>query len=291
MRKTLGRDTKMAAAPESSAGEKAEQRSDAQEAPPDSLEARMQTAERFTEALKQDQFTLFGQPIASLAQAKTGRRQLEIFVRFREEEEHLVPPGTFFPILEANHLTPLLDRWEVQKVLRWSAEKRQAKPDWQIPSFNINLADETFHDTGFPRHVLDSLFESRMPPDRLWFEITTRQLFDLGDPARKMIAALKGLGCAVAVSDFAGTEADARDYRAAGVQLVKLAASFVRDIHKSQKAMAGLLGVNTACHKAGLQTIAQFVETTETLTALRKAGVDYAQGFRIAVPVPLALLN
>jgi EAL domain-containing protein (putative c-di-GMP-specific phosphodiesterase class I) len=281
----------MAAAAGGTAEQPASQQSDAQEAPADSLEARMQTAERFAEALKQDQFTLFGQPIASLAAGKTGRRQLEIFVRFREEEEHLLPPGTFLPILEANHLTPLLDRWEVQKVLHWSTEKRKAKPDWQIPSFNINLADDTILDADFPRHVLDSLFESRVPPDRLWFEVTARQLFDLGDAAKKMIAALKGLGCAVAVSDFAGTESDARDYRATGVQLVKLARSVIRDIDKSQKAMASLLGVNGACHRAGLQTIAQFVETTETLMALRKAGVDYAQGFRIAVPVPLALLN
>jgi EAL domain-containing protein (putative c-di-GMP-specific phosphodiesterase class I) len=281
----------MAAAAGGTAEQPASQQSDAQEAPADSLEARMQTAERFAEALKQDQFTLFGQPIASLAAGKTGRRQLEIFVRFREEEEHLLPPGTFLPILEANHLTPLLDRWEVQKVLHWSTEKRKAKPDWQIPSFNINLADDTILDADFPRHVLDSLFESRVPPDRLWFEVTARQLFDLGDAAKKMITALKGLGCAVAVSDFAGTESDARDYRATGVQLVKLARSVIRDIDKSQKAMASLLGVNGACHRAGLQTIAQFVETTETLMALRKAGVDYAQGFRIAVPVPLALLN
>ena len=281
----------MAAAAGGTAEQPAGPQSDAQEAPADSLEARMQTAERFAEALKQDQFTLFGQPIASLTAGKTGRRQLEIFVRFREEEERLLPPGTFLPILEANHLTPLLDRWEVQKVLRWSTEKRKAKPDWQIPSFNINLADDTILDEDFPRHVLDSLFESRVPPDRLWFEVTARQLFDLGDAAKKMITALKGLGCAVAVSDFAGTETDARDHRNAGVQLVKLAGSVIRDIEKSQKAMAGLLGINGACHKAGLQTIAQFVETTETLMALRKAGVDYAQGFRIAVPVPLALLN
>jgi EAL domain-containing protein (putative c-di-GMP-specific phosphodiesterase class I) len=49
--------------------------------------------------------------------------------------------------------------------------------------------------------------------------------------------------------------------------------------------------VNDACRKAGLQTIAQFVEARETLPMLRKAGVDFAQGFCIAVPVPLSVLN
>jgi Amt family ammonium transporter len=260
-------------------------------APADSMEARMQTAERFAEALRQEQFSLFCQPIAPLAPGKSDRKHLEIFVRFLEEEEHLLPPGTFLPILEANHLTPALDRWEVQKVLRWSAEKRDTKVGWQIPIFNINIADDTINDGDFARHVLDALYESRIPPDRLWFEITVKQLSTFRDPTRQMIAALKALGCAVAVSDFSGTEADVRDYRDAGVQLVKLAGSVVRDIHKNPRALSNLLGMNDACHKFGLQTIAQFVETSETLATLRKAGVDYAQGFRIAVPMPLALLN
>jgi EAL domain-containing protein (putative c-di-GMP-specific phosphodiesterase class I) len=123
-------------------------------------------------------------------------------VRFREEEEHLLPPGTFFPILEAHHLTAELDRWVVRKVLRWAAEKHDAKSNWQIPCFNINLADDTINDREFARHVLDALYESRIPPDRLWFEITVKQLARFREAARQTISGLKALGCAMAVSDF-----------------------------------------------------------------------------------------
>jgi EAL domain-containing protein (putative c-di-GMP-specific phosphodiesterase class I) len=257
----------------------------------DSLEARMQTAERFTEALEQDQFTLFAQPIAPLAPEHKGRRHLEIFVRFREEEEHLLPPGTFFPILEANHLTPQLDRWEVGKVLQWTAEKKLKKIDWKVPTFAINLADDTLEDEDFAIHVFDSLTQSHVPPDRLWFEVTVEQLKGKREAAERTIADLNGLGCAVALCDFAGGEAEAKDCAGSGVKLVKLAGSLLRDIDKNAKVLSALLATNTACHKAGLQTIAQFVETTEALTMVRKAGVDYAQGFRVAMPVPLALLN
>ena len=131
----------------------------------DSLEEKM-TAERFAEALAQDQFSLFAQAIVPLAAGKTGRRHLEIFVRFKEEEEHLLPPGTFFPILEANHLMPQLDRWAVSKVLRWSAERKTKALDWQVPTFNLNLADDTLADEDFATHVFESLTESHIPPDR-----------------------------------------------------------------------------------------------------------------------------
>jgi Amt family ammonium transporter len=256
----------------------------------DSLEEKM-TAERFAEALAQDQFSLFAQPIVPLAAGKTGRRHLEIFVRFKEEEEHLLPPGTFFPILEANHLTPQLDRWAVSKVLRWAAEKRTGALDWKIPTFDINLADDTLADEDFAAHVFGALTESHIPPDRLWFEITVKQLGGMREAATRTIVDLNGLGCGVAVADFAGGEAEARVYRDSGVKLVKLAGSLVRDAEKNPKALSTLLGISTACRKVGLQTIAQFIETTETLTLVRKAGIDYAQGFRIAVPVPLAVLN
>jgi EAL domain-containing protein (putative c-di-GMP-specific phosphodiesterase class I) len=263
----------------------------APDAAADSIEGRIRTAELFAEALKQDQFSLFGQPIAPLAAAKSGHRYLEIFVRFREEEEHLLPPGTFFPILEANHLTAELDRWVVRKVLRWASEKRDSKADWQIPCFNINLADDTINEKDFARHVLDALYESRIPPDRLWFELTVKQLARFRDAARQTVSGLQALGCALAVSDFSGTEADARDYWKAGVRVAKLAGSLVRDVDRNPRALSSLLSVNDACHKAGLQTIAQFVEARETLPMLRKAGIDFAQGFCIAVPVPLSVLN
>jgi len=256
----------------------------------DSLEEKM-TAERFAEALAQDQFSLYAQPIVPLAAGKTGRRHLEIFVRFKEEEEHLLPPGTFFPILEANHLTAKLDRWAVGKVLRWSADKKAATIDWQVPTYGINLADDTLADEDFATHVFDRLTASHIPPDRLWFEITVKQLTAMREAATRTAVDLTGLGCAVAVSDFAGGESEARDFSSCGARLVKLAGSLLRDAEKNPKALATLLGVNSACHKAGLQTIAQFVETTESLTLVRKAGVDYAQGYRIAMPVPIGTLN
>ena len=38
----------------------------------------------------------------------------------------------------------------------------------------------------------------------------------------------------------------------------------------------------------GLQTIAEGVEDAETLELLRELGVDYAQGFHLGRPAPLA---
>ncbi len=47
--------------------------------------------------------------------------------------------------------------------------------------------------------------------------------------------------------------------------------------------------INRVGHELALRTIAEFVENDGTLAVLRSVGVDYAQGYGIAVPMPLDL--
>ena len=258
---------------------------------PDDIEARFKTAGHFTEALKQGQFTLFCQPIVPVASPAIDYKYLEIFVRFLEEEDKLIPPGTFFPILQAHHLTPLLDRWVVREVLRWATAKQGSQPDWHIPRFNINLADDTVCDKDFPAHVRDQLTATKIPPNRLWFEMTAAQMAKFPEAAKHTITNLKALGCPIAVSDFSGAETVAKGYKDAGVQLVKLTGSVVRNIHKSQDALSKLEELNACCQKLAMLTIAESVEHAETLSVLRKIGVSFAQGFGIALPMSLSQIS
>jgi len=255
----------------------------------DDIQAQLDSA-GLLEALKLGRFSLFCQPIVPIAAPKSDHKYLEIFVRFAEEEDKLLPPGMFFPILEASHLTPMLDRWVVREVLKWAAERRDSRASWQIPRFNINLADDTVRDKDFPGYVLDTLYATRVPPNRLWFELTAQQMAHLPEAAKQLIASLDTLGCHIAVSDFSGTEATARSYWNAGVKIVKLAGSMVRDAHKNAGTYSALVAVIALCQKFGMQTVAQFVEERETLAILHKVGVDYAQGFGMAVPLPLRLV-
>src|SRR5882672_5425391 len=164
----------------------------------DEIEIRFKTAGRFTEALKRGDFLLFCQQIVPIASAKVNYKYLEIFVRFCEEEDKLLPPGTFFPVLEANHLTAMLDRWVVREVLRWTSEKRGVQANWHIPRFNINLADDTVRDKDFPGFVREQLTAMKVPADRLSFELTAQQFAQFSGAAKQAITGLHVLGCPIA---------------------------------------------------------------------------------------------
>src|SRR5450759_733586 len=94
--------------------------------------------DRLVAALRQDEFILYGQLIAPLAPGKSERPFQEILIRFQEEEAKLLPPGSFFPILEEYGLMHYVDRWVVSRVAKWVRSALAIKPDWPVPQNSIN---------------------------------------------------------------------------------------------------------------------------------------------------------
>src|SRR5258707_12464099 len=69
-------------------------------------------ADKLIAALKTGGFGLYAQKILRLASPAGSERPFqEIPVRFREEEEKLLPPGTLFPLLQEYRLRPYLEPW------------------------------------------------------------------------------------------------------------------------------------------------------------------------------------
>src|SRR5260221_12415428 len=110
-------------------------------------------ADRLMAALQQDEFVLYTQSIIPLVPQGDNRAFQEIFVRFKEEDAKLLPPGSFFPVLEECRLLPYLDRWVVNRLARFVRSAVSIKPDWLIPRNNVNLSDATLSDPGYGEYV------------------------------------------------------------------------------------------------------------------------------------------
>src|SRR5262249_24209151 len=70
------------------------------------------------------------------------------------------------------------------------------------------------------------------------------------------------------------------------VDYVKIDGSFVKDMLQDPVGHAMVEAIHRIGHIMGKKTIAESVESRAILTALKSIGVDYAQGFAIATPVP-----
>ena len=108
-------------------------------------------------ALTRDRFLLYCQPIVEVSAPQDDQRFFEVLVRFRDEEEGLLPPGSFIPILQEAGLMPLLDKWVVATAIRKLRSLAGALGDYAAPRYSINLSAETLVDESFPAFVRSEL--------------------------------------------------------------------------------------------------------------------------------------
>jgi EAL domain-containing protein (putative c-di-GMP-specific phosphodiesterase class I) len=72
------------------------------------------------------------------------------------------------------------------------------------------------------------------------------------------------------------------------VDYLKIDGSFVKDILTDPIDSAMVNSINEIGHVMGKKTIAEFVENEQISIRLREIGVDFAQGYGIDFPTPLA---
>lgn len=246
-------------------------------------------AEYVTRALETNQFAVYGQEIRLVRPDAQARPMFELLVRLREEEESMLPPGAFLPVLEHYNLMPALDRWVVRHVLDLYGQRRTA-PGWVFPLCAVNLSSASLADPEFTGWVRQELLSRQLPPHSLCFEIDQADAARVFEDTRKLVEAMQKLGCPIALSGFGHSTPSFNVLKHLPVQFIKIEGNLVVNITRDPVAMAKVGAINRVSHVIGIKTVAEFVETQEILEKLRETGVDYAQGFLFSRPQPIETL-
>lgn len=241
-------------------------------------------ADKLITALKTGGFVIYSQKILRLA-GDTGRPYQEILVRFKEEEEKLLPPGTFFPMLEEYHLLPYVDRWVVSHLTQWITASRA--PDRPVPANGINLSEDTLREAKFADFIAKQIRNAQLPEGTFAFELAWDTALLRVQQLKDLQAQLKPEGCRFTLAGFDGSEASFEFLRLAKPDFVKLTYGTVKDIDRALAASEKVEAINSKCHSMGIQTIAEYVESPGVLDQLRLLEVDFAQGLVIAPPKQL----
>lgn len=249
------------------------------------------TAGRLIEALNSDQFVLYCQPISRLRPVPPDARYIEILVRFLEEEQKLLPPGSFFPLLEEAELMPVLDRWVIRQVLRWLKLQRDQAPNRALPRCSVNLSAHALRDRQLAGFVKKELLASTVPPDKLSFEFSMVDIRANKQAFIDLASLLKPVNCSMAVTGFGIGATSLPGLHRLGVRIVKIDGGLIRNLPHKQSAMDRLRSIVDACLGLGMHSVAEMVEDQQTISVLCEAGVDYAQGFGVGIPIPLSQLG
>jgi diguanylate cyclase (GGDEF)-like protein/PAS domain S-box-containing protein len=241
----------------------------------------MQWVTRLKDAINEDRLVLYYQDIVPVLQGATGARHFEVLVRMQDEAGKLILPGMFLPAAESYNMITALDRWVVEHSLEWYSARDERL------LMSINLSGKSVTDPAFLEFIRDKLVEYRINAEDICFEITETAAVANLDMAAGFMHELRKLGCRFALDDFGSGLSSFAYLRNLPVNYLKIDGSFVRNIDSDEVNAAMVNAINQLGVVMGVKTIAEFVENDDIMSKLADIGVDYAQGYGVARPVPL----
>ncbi|MCO6412538.1 MAG: EAL domain-containing protein [Thiogranum sp.] len=248
----------------------------------------MQWVQRIQEVLEHDRFRLYFQAIAPTRPVPGEENKLhgEVLIRMLESDGSLIGPDAFIPAAERYSLMGAIDRWVVKNTLQMLSRNIDEVQE-RISVCSINLSGQSLSDDRFMGALVEMIDEMAIPPELLCFEITETAVISNLSNATRLIDTLRDMGCRFALDDFGVGLSSFGYLKSLAVDYLKLDGCFIKNMTRDSIDYAMVHSINHVGQTLKIKTIAEFVENDETLQALREIGVDYAQGYGIAKPVPL----
>jgi PAS domain S-box-containing protein len=229
---------------------------------------------RIREALDEDRFVLYAQPIVPLT---GGQPSEELLLRMVGRNGDVIAPGAFLGVAEKYGLITEIDRWVVGQAVRRAAHGRHV---------GANLSAESVVSPDLLGFVEQEIDQTGIDPSKLVFEITETALMrDIGK-GEAFARGVVDLGCGLALDDFGTGFGTFTHVKKLPITYLKIDIEFVRELVSSSANQHVVKAIVNLAQGFGCQTIAEGVEDAETLKLLEDFGVDFAQGFHLGRPAP-----
>jgi diguanylate cyclase (GGDEF)-like protein len=246
-------------------------------------EQRRHDEDDLRQALAEQQFEVFYQPIVDLAGEHTVG--VEALVRWQHPARGLLQPAAFLELAEEIGLMPELGIWVLEKACGQAVEWQRDNPSFEL---NVNLSASQLGSPHLTEDIRAVLERTGIPPHLLVLELTeTVALTDLAESGR-VLASLKTLGVRIALDDFGTGFSSLSHLGALPVDVVKIDRSFVQAMPESATGASVAEAVLQIARTFGLSPVAEGVEDAGQAARLRDLECLHAQGYHFAKPMPAA---
>ena len=244
----------------------------------------MTWVQKIHSALQENRFQLYAQPVVSLQ--KDLPPHFELLLRLNTEDGERVPPGIFIPAAERFGLMPLIDRWVIRQGLRQIAMNNAKDPENRKNVFAINLSGASFREKDFADGVIALFASCDVDYRQVCFEITETQAVTNLVQAVGFITRMRQLGCSFALDDFGAGMSSFGYLKHLPVDYLKIDGNLVKGMCANAVDKAMVEMINHLGHAMNTHTVGEYAETQEIVDALRRCGVDFAQGYALGYPEP-----
>jgi len=236
------------------------------------------------EAIKNNNLEIYYQPIIDLKTNETAG--FEALSRWKHPEKGYVSPDIFIPIAEESGLIIDISRKIVEQSCKRLTEFEKLRKSKNPYFMSVNFSAKDFVTPDFKSYIVNILDKNELSRDQLHIEITERLLMDQPSRARETLQACKEAGVPISIDDF-GTGYSSLSYlHYFPIDILKIDRSFIENMQKDETAYELAKSIISLGHNMKMSIIAEGIEEKQQASMLVEMGVDKAQGFYYAKPMP-----
>jgi EAL domain-containing protein (putative c-di-GMP-specific phosphodiesterase class I) len=184
----------------------------------------------------------------------------------------VIPPSVFLEVAQRFGQMHAIDRWVIDHAIRLLGERRAAGLELCV---HVNLSGDSLTDESLMDFIAAAVRNAPIDPTRLVFEVTETEAIVNVERARGLARRLSSFGSFYYLKHLP-------------FDLIKIDGDFVRELPASRTDQLTIEAIVQIARGLGKPTVAEFVGDDATLALLRRLGVDFAQGYHLGVPGPVA---
>lgn len=231
-------------------------------------------------------FEVYFQPLVG---ASDGRLSgAEALLRFHGENDRMVSPGEFIPILEESGLIIPVGRWALRQAVDACKEWQKYLPEFKV---NVNLSYVQVLKSRVLSDIKGIIEEFGVRPSSVCIELTESGYLEESMHFDKVWNGLKDYGILLALDDFGTGYSNLHCLSDLQPAYIKMDRSFMVKALSREYEYRLLVHTVDMAHSLGLHVCMEGIETKEELAKAREAEPDYIQGFLFGRPCSRAEFN
>ncbi|OIR01399.1 phytochrome-like protein cph2 [mine drainage metagenome] len=244
----------------------------------------LRLAHDIAEALREEQFEMFYQPICDLSSGRMAG--FEALIRWHHPVDGLISPMDFLWVAEQTGQIREIGLWTLEQAcLDWPTLRQRL--NHHTPFVSVNLSPSQLTGDGFVDEVKAIVGKHRMPAPELKLELTETVIINNPELALQLLGKLTESGSTLALDDFGTGHSGLDALHRYPIGTMKIDRAFVSQMLSSPHSAKIVQSSIELAHSLKMDVVAEGIENEDERLALLELGCDYGQGWLFGKPASL----
>jgi EAL domain-containing protein (putative c-di-GMP-specific phosphodiesterase class I)/ActR/RegA family two-component response regulator len=244
------------------------------------------SSEAILNGIANDEFIPFYQPKVDLLSGKIVGA--EALARWQHPELGLISPATFIPIAEADGSILAIS---IKIFDHLVIDLAQGGAAWKDKKIAFNLSPQMIRDETLPETLISRLNKAGVSSKNICIEITENGVIDFDHITVEVLSRLRIMGFDLSIDDFGTGAASIANLKMFPYTELKIDQSFIGNVLTDAFSAETVRTSISLARQLGLRIVAEGIETHDILQYVKSRGIDQAQGYLFAKPMPVADVN